>query len=607
MRGAAMVNGVSEAAYGTGAQARLSALQSACIVYATSLLIVLADMADSRLFHADVDDRLRELQIRLLLSAKGAWYDLTLPFVMSPEPYLSPWSRLVDLPYVVIAKGLSLAMPADEALQAAFWIWPPIMLALVSLLAAFVATRLMDGTTLPRRLHMAVLVLMTVFMSIAVLEFAPGRIDHHNVQIVTLLAVAAGAIRWDGWGGLLLGVASALSVVVGLECLPFVVLAYGALVGAFVLDVRGARGMLGTASLGMVVATAVSAVAFLGVPGSLSVQCDAFSAPYIVLMMGGSAILGLCSVLTPASSSAFVRLTVLAVPSAGILAIVGFGFPACLSGPYAMIDPLSRLYWFDRIWQEHNILYFYRNSRLDLLALLGLMAAVLAAVVPLAMRKVRSSAVPWLAVYGIAIGAFLLTILLTRYIRFPSVLVPLFIPAFVAFAFQESNRALGRRAMIVALTLCMVAVGGGYFVVPAFEKQWDAVDYMSFDDCAGQDFSVLATVTPGRIAAPNGLSLPIVFSAPDGFSVAAIPFHRAAPGMKRMYEAFLSSDPIVRKQALAPFDYVAVCQFPLPSEPAFAPLYAALSAGKDWPGLVRIVSPAETNFQLFRIDHAALR
>lgn len=602
-----MASGVSEAAYDVGMRQRLSVLQSACIVYATSLLIVLADMADGRLFHADVDDKLRELQIRFLLSAKGTWYDLTLPFVTTPEPYLSPWSRLVDLPYVAIAKGLSMVIPVSEALQAAFWVWPLAMLGLFSLLAAFVATRLMGGAVLARRLHAAFLVLMTAFMSIAVLEFAPGRIDHHNVQILTLLALAAGAIRWDRWGGLLLGVAGALSVVIGLECLPFVVLAYSVLVAAFIFDVRGAREMLWSASLGMFIATVFGAAAFLGPVGAVSVQCDAFSAPYIVLMLGGACLLRLWSLLAPAQNSALLRFALLLLPACGLLAIVALGFPTCLSGPYAMIDPLSRLYWFDRIWQEHSILYFYGNSRFDLLSLLGLLAAVLIVLVPLALAKIRASSVSWLAVYGIAIGAFLLTMMLTRYIRFPAVLVPLFIPAFIAFASREPNRELGRRAMIGALALSMAVFGGTAFVVSAFEKTGDAVDYMSFDECVGQDFSVLARVTPGRIAAPTGLSLPILFAAPQGFSVAAIPFHRAAPGIKRMYEAFLSGDPAVRKAALAPFDYVAVCRFPLESDSAFAPLYAALSSGSDWPGLVRVAPPAKSDFQLFRIDHAALQ
>jgi hypothetical protein len=77
--------------------------------------------------------------------------------------------------------------------------------------------------------------------------------------------------------------------------------------------------------------------------------------------------------------------------------------------------------------------------------------------------------------------------------------------------------------------------------------------------------------------------------------------------MKRMYEAFAGRDSETRRAALQPFDYVAVCRFPLTVDPNQAPLYAALANGGAWPGLERIPSPTTTDFQLFRIDHALLQ
>jgi len=49
-------------------------------------------------------------------------------------------------------------------------------------------------------------------------------------------------------------------------------------------------------------------------------------------------------------------------------------------------------------------------------------------------------------------------------------------------------------------------------------------------------------------------------------------------------EAFRSSDSEIRRQALAPFDEIAVCRFPLEADAKDAPLYAALAAGRSWPG-----------------------
>lgn len=601
-----MVDSISGAQDAT-ARAGPSQLRSFGLAYGTGLFMVLADLADGRRFHADVDDQLRELQIRFLTSAEGHWYDLTLPFVATPDPYVSPWSRLVDLPYMLLAKGFALAMPLDRALHLSFWIWPLVMLALFSLLSVATALRLAGGMRLAAPVPALAPVLMTVFMAIAVLEFVPGRIDHHNVQILTLFLMAYGAVRWDGRGGACIGIGSALSVIVGLECLPFVVVAYGGLVTAFALRLRAARAVLSGAALGMAGTTVPGALAFLGVPGSFSTQCDAFSAPYIVLMLGLSVILAISARFTPEAFRAVPRLVLIGVPSLGLVALSALAFPACLAGPYSMIDPLSKAYWFDRIWQEHSVLYFYGNGQFDLIVLLALLAFALLAGIPAALAGLRAGMGSGMLVYAMGAAAFILTMTLTRYIRFPAALVPLFVPAALTWAQEAANRRLARRVFVGAGAACIAVFGGLAVMVPPFVFDFDAVDYMTFDECKGADFSVLGTVLPGRIAAPNGLGLPILFAAPEGFSVAAIPFHRASPGMKRMYEAFLSKDPSVRKAALAPFDYVAVCRFPLQSDPSFAPLYAALSAGRDWPGLIRVMPPAETRFQLFRIDHAVFR
>lgn len=587
---------------------RLSAVQAFGLVFCTAFVLVLADMADGVRFHADVDDQLRALQIGYLLSPKGSWFDLTLPFVTTPDPYLSPWSRLIDLPYVAFTWLFSWFLPQEAALKAAFWLWPPIMLAGFSFLVAFIARHLARDVVLSRTAQALSLVLMTALMSFAVLEFAPGRIDHHNMQILLLLAIVAGFCRWDRLGGILVGAGSTLSVVIGLECLPFVVLAYAGLVGAFLFNVLGSRALIVAASLSMSATALVAAAAFLGPAGSLSVQCDAFSAPYITLMVGFSLILGAGGLVLPERLPVAAKAGLLAVPSAGLLAASAYLFPACLAGPYAMIDPLSRQYWFERIWQEKGVLQYYGSEgQMGHVALLALLAALLVLSVPPMLKRFRSGDVGSAIAGALMASAFVLTLLLARYIRFPAALVPLALPLVVGWFLSVREDARMRRLVVATTAACLSVFVLPYLAIPSVERTYDAVDYMTFDECKQQDFSVLETVAPGRIALPTGLSLSLLDHAPAGFSVAAIPFHRASPGMKRMYEAFLSSDPAVRKAALAPFDYVAVCRFPLESDPAFAPLYAALSAGKGWPGLVPVVPPAQTRLQLFRIDHAALQ
>ncbi|WP_247750332.1 hypothetical protein [Rhizobium sp. 16-449-1b] len=578
------------------------------IVYATALAMVLFDLVDGIRFVSDIDDQLRELQIRHLLSPQGHWFDLSLPFISMPMTYVSPWSRLVDLPYVAIAWLLQPFMPTAQALSIAFQVWPPMLLSLCCLLVAATARRLLAGFSLTETTLTLSLMLATVLMSMGVLEFTPGRIDHHNVQIVALMMIIAGLVRWDRAGGLMIGAGAAISTVIGLECLPLVVIAYAGLVACYIGNVAGVRTVVVAASVSMVIVTLVSALAFLGPAAAVSTQCDAFSAPYIFLLSAFSMVLGAGVAIQSDRAGPFMRLLALAIPAVAVLIVAAYLFPSCISGPYGIIDPVSRELWFDRVWQEKSIRYFYENGQYDLLLLLALTAAVGAYVGPLVWFKMRERSFGPAIAYLMALGALVLTFFVTRNIRFPIALMPVFLPAVIATmtmksqAFDKMYRLSAVAAAAVAVALCVFFV-----LVPSVQHKFDEVDYMVASECERQDFSVLQTVPPGRVAAPQGIAMPLILAAPSGFSVAAMPFHRASPGMKRIFQAFMTSDPQLRREALAPFDYVAVCRFPLEADPKQAPLYAALARGDGWPGLERVNPPTRSDFQLFRIDHAALR
>ena len=585
-------------------QRGLGFMASTVLFYVVCLAIVLGDVADGKLYHADVDNEMRALQIGYLLSGAGSWFDLTLPFIQTPESYVSPWSRLVDLPYVAIASLAGLALPADSALQLAFAVWPPLLLGVFSLLIVAIARRLVGSVALPRRVWVLTTMFMPVTMVIGVLEFAPGRIDHHNLQIVAMLMMALGLLRADRRGGALVGAGATISLVIGLECIPFVALAYGVLVAGYVAGVAAAQRMLVAASLVMAPLSIVCAIAFLG-PAATSTQCDAFSAPYLMLAFGLSLVVLVVIHRLGETAGSAVRLAALGVGGGLVFGLAALMFPECLAGPYAMIDPLSKALWFERIWQEHSFLYFY-SSGVFVVANLALMAMLLFLAVPLALARLRAGDIGAVAFFLFAASSFALTLILTRYVRFPAAIVPILIPAIVAWRIANPGASRVQTFATAGALVSAVVFAAVSFVAPTVGRSFDAIDYMAFDECKAGDFSILDRVAPGRIALPQGLSLPIVKAMPSGFSVAAVPFHRAAPGMKRMFEAFTTHDPAVRRAALAPFDYVAVCRFPLKPEPGDSPLYAALSAGTDWPGLTRLENSGN-DFQLFRIDHAALR
>lgn len=213
--------------------------------YATALVIALLDFADGRNFIGDIDDRLRELQIRHFLSAGGSWHDLSLPMIATPEPYNSPWSRLVDLPYIVITALLSPLIGAEKSLSLSLAVWPPIMLSLFSLLAAVILRPHLKASAM---LNYTVIVTSLVLMIFAVWEFVPGRIDHHNSQIIGLMIMLVGLHKWHRSGGLLVGVGTLVSVVISLEGLPFIAVGFIGIILCFLFEVKGARELLFSAS-----------------------------------------------------------------------------------------------------------------------------------------------------------------------------------------------------------------------------------------------------------------------------------------------------------------------------------------------------------------------
>ncbi len=299
----------------------------------------------------DIDDRLRAVQITQLFQGKG-WYDLVLDGIAMPEPYVSPWSRLIDAPYVVLAHLLSLFQPAAQALHTAFLLWPPVLLVIFAALAGPAMMRLVPAEQPVRLLAVA---LAALIMSRSFLEFMPGRIDHHGMQLVALMAMALGAVLWSARGGVLMAAAVVLSVTVGLECLPIIAALWAALALAWVARQPGADRVFTAFSVALALLAPLVTLAIAGPRVFFAVETDIFSAPYVTLFT----IFALSSaVLTRAlrQAGSLVRLAMLAVAAIAAILIVVAVMPAVLAGPYGIIDPVSRSLWLERIPQENSVL-----------------------------------------------------------------------------------------------------------------------------------------------------------------------------------------------------------------------------------------------------------
>ncbi|PZU90392.1 MAG: hypothetical protein DI528_00690 [Shinella sp.] len=568
-------------------------------------VLMFLDGLDGRFGRIDVDDALRRIEILQLL-ADARWFDRNLDVIRMPEPYVSPWSRLIDLPYVLLTWVIEPFSGREVAAKYAFLVWPPVMFIGFSLLFTASLFRLLPGAS--DRVPFWQLVAMVMIGAPAVSEFVPGRIDHHNVQILLLLVFVHGALRADLAGGVLAGVAISVSPMIGLECLPLVAVGAAAVVLAWCIRGAEMRGFALAFLLSCALTTPLLGSLLVGTGGILSTQCDSFSAPFAF-------------VLTVAPLGATV--VVLLVPSkAGqgmrLLAMVGVGvtvaicapvlFSQCLAGPYSIIDPVSQRYWFSTLAQEGGIGAILAAGhgvevlRLALLALVIMLAGlgfVLEGGAHLGRR-----AIAW----GVAASVLPLALAMFRYTPIATSLGPLFLPLAVRETVRlwQETRA-GRRVLgLAGAGLVGLAAIGAANAMSSAATKLDIVAYMNADSCEGEDLSDMELLSKGRILAPPGVAMAIASRMQPGISVAGIPFHRASPGLRRTYEALASKDTGVRREALAPFDYVAVCRRALPAEGERAPLFRALAGGGGWPGMT-VIGTGKSAFRLFRIEHDTLR
>ncbi|MCG6857982.1 MAG: hypothetical protein LJE67_07940 [Salaquimonas sp.] len=565
-------------------------------------------LAVSSLFYVDYDDRLRAEQIRELLK-NGKWFDRTIDAIAMPEAYISPWSRLVDLPYFLLARGLEPLVGTDDALQFAQIAVPPLLF----LALAVPAVQIMRAIS-GRSLRVLQLFVASAVMAFAIKEFTFGRIDHHNFQLIAVTAMASGwCMANRRAGGLIAGIAVVLAIAIGLEGLPFITLGLGAF-GLFAsLGDEASGERLQWTGLALLIGAPFAALALVGPQGMAAVACDSFSAPWLWgVGLTGAVLAGapwLWRMLVPGrgATASLMRLGIVGIPFLAVAGGLAMAFPACMAGPYAIIDPLSRAVWLARVPQEMSILSYVGHRQNDIAIACVLIAMVLIASLPRALEALRDRRSGVVIACLLGLAGFGLAMMQLRFLMFPAVFAALFVPDLMAGMAQRVERH--RIIMIAAVLAPVLGVAGAYLALPPVEVHANALDLMDGDECKGADFSVLDETAPARIMAPMGLSFAIL-DRQTGHSIAALPFHRTAPGIYRMALAFTAQDGEARRQALAPFDYVAVCERPETAiDLADAPLFDALVRGRGWPGLIAVDgrSEADPAFRLYRIDHSSLR
>ena len=270
---------------------------------------------------SDTDDNLRMSQVRALLAGQD-WFDLRQYRLNPPVGANIHWSRLVDLPIAGVILALRPLVGGIDAERAAIAIAPMLPLLLLLFSLALIARRLID-----RRAYPLVFVAL-FFAGSASGMFMPTRIDHHGWQLALLvLALAGMADPKPARGGVVTGIASAMSLWIGLEMLIYLAIAAAATALIWVSD-RDERARLSAYAAALGGGAAIGFLVFASYANRGAV-CDALSPVWLSDALLGSALLFGLSMLSPTCWKR--RLALAAGAGLVVAGFHAFVWPQCIS------------------------------------------------------------------------------------------------------------------------------------------------------------------------------------------------------------------------------------------------------------------------------------
>lgn len=495
----------------------------------------------------DTDDAVRLYTVRELLSG-ASYFDTTLPRLGAPEALVSHWSRLIDVPLALLVKVFQLftSTPSAEWLTRAIW---PLCLFVGLALGFTREARRAAGVWAP-----GIAMALIVICAISMVQFRPGRIDHHNAQIlcavlgVLLLARSMRTPQTGWWAGMFIGVGLA----VGYEGIALVlpVLALGGLM--YVLWPTRAGG--GLHALLAAAASLLVALLLTTPPGKLLViHCDALSSNLVSLLCIGAATLG---VLARVRLALGARLAIAALGASCGLGVYTGMEPACLAGPFGQVNPAIKPIWLDHVVETQSSLRFALENPSAGFPQLVMIAAGVAAHIALAYRDRSLSGILAASATLLAAALGLWQIKLMPYAIWLCVMPVAILLARLALA--AATRSLALR-LFAALLVALATLGEA--AKPFLSTKVEAKNsFVAVQRVCERTPNVekLAKLEPGLVAADIGLGAFVATLTPH--RVVAAPYHRLDKGILAL-NAIMTGTPdaahdVIRKLGV---DYIAIC------------------------------------------------
>ncbi|MEM9356293.1 MAG: hypothetical protein AAGB04_08770 [Pseudomonadota bacterium] len=502
----------------------------------------------------DSDDAMRLIQVREFLS-HGNWFDPTLLQVGAPEALVSHWSRLLDLPIASLMLFFGLFLSNENAELAARIVWPVLLLFVLTLIVFREAERrggmFAGGASL-----------LFVFGGLAAtMQFTPGRIDHHNVQILcavggTLLLLRSFREPQLGW---VVGALFGIGLAVGLEALPFVVviLGIGSLCAAFDRAIRDGivRTMIATAAVLLLAFLATTPPAYW-----YHVACDANGLNLIALASAGAVSMFVMMARFP-QATPLQWIGGLAIGGGlGVAAYLALE-PDCLAGPFGQVDPAVGPIWLNHVFEAKSLYHLAQTSPSAAISFFVFAALGVAACWINWREQKNIDALAALAVMVVALLYSCLYLKLMSYAMWIAI-----VPVAVMVARLPAYGELPERSVRIGaavfcsqtmmLTVLSVIVGLFSDVENKAEAAWTA----STADCQPRAVhQALASLPTGLVASEVDLGPFIALNTPH--RVLAGPYHRIDKSILAAHHILASpptqSEATVRRLGV---NYVVICQ-----------------------------------------------
>jgi hypothetical protein len=503
------------------------------------------------------DDAMRLVQVRDWIGGQG-WFDL-FQHRLDPPGASMHWSRVVDVPLAALILLLRPLIGTHGAETVTLFLWPLLLFAAALGLVAAIA-REMSGSVTTSQITAVVL---AVLSAPALIHFRPGAIDHHNAQIVLLLALVllTSQIEQSAVKAALGGLVASLSLAIGIEMLPAIAAIGLAVVGLFIWRGASVSRQIGAFGAALAASSLLLAPALLPLPSLALPVCDAFGGPVLLLVTGGGISLMIMVGIDRLHSTPRLRLATGAATAIALVSAFLSLFAGCIASPYAQLDPLVTSFWVDKVVESMSLATMLQLTPQKVLGFygfplmtMGFAAAALIQSDPLGRFRWIVGIMTLAALIGLSFWEMRAAAAASM------VAAPIFAASLVIL---WPTLATGRSLVLLALAVSPASFAAlGLSAKPLIDQVLKPQMTIAERDASTcQTVSDVASMTQlpkGRVMAPIDLG-PMILADTD-HAVFAAPYHRNNDGIVAMLKLMLAPGPTAR-QILSDrrVDYVVTC------------------------------------------------